>query len=64
MSDEILNYIKDTVDRIETNQDDHTKRIGEVEKWQANANGKISVVAAICTAIGGGIVAVIDYFRH
>ncbi len=64
MSDQILTYIKETVDRIEDNQKDHVKRITEVEKWQANANGKISIIAAICTAIGGGAIAAIDYFRR
>jgi hypothetical protein len=64
MSDEILTYIKDTVTRIETKQDNHDVRIGNVERWQSNADGKITMIAAIGAAIGGGIVAVVDYFRH
>lgn len=64
MSEELLTYIKNSVDRIETKQDKHDERIGAVEKWQSNADGKITIIAAVCAAIGGAIVAVVDYFRH
>lgn len=64
MSDEILTYIKDSVTRIEENQKDHAKRIGDVEKWQANANGKMTVLGAVGIAIGTIFTAVIQSFRH
>lgn len=64
MSDEILSYIKNSVDRIESKQDKHDERIGAVENWQSNADGKITIIAAVCAAIGGTVVAVVDYFRH
>ena len=64
MSDEILTYIKDSVDRIESKQDNHDVRIGKLENWQSNADGKITMVSAIGAAIGGAVVAVFDYFRH
>lgn len=64
MSDEILNYIKGTVDRIEVNQKDHAQRINEVEKWQANANGKITMLGAVGVAIGGIFTAIGQYFKH
>lgn len=64
MSEEILTYIKDSVDRIEAKQDKHDMRIGEVEKWQSNANGKVSMIAAIGIFIGGALTAAADYFRH
>lgn len=64
MSEEILTYIKNTVDRIEENQNDHAKRITEVEKWQANANGKMTMLGAVGVAIGGFFTAFFQYFRH
>lgn len=64
MSDEILTYIKASVDRIEEKQDDHTKRITEVEKWQANAEGKMTMLGAVGVAIGAAFTAVGEYFRH
>lgn len=64
MSDEILKYIKGSVDRIEENQKDHAKRLNEVEKWQANANGKMTMLGIVGVTIGGFCTAIIQYFRH
>ena len=64
MSDEILTYIKETVDRIETKQDTHDIRIRHVENWQSNANGRVSTIGMFCGAIGAAFVGFIDYFRH
>ncbi len=63
MSDEILIYIKDSVTRIEANQKDADKRIRDVEDWQNNANGKISMVGLFGVTIGGSIMAAIEWFR-
>ena len=64
MSDDILDYIKNTVDRIEVKQDKHDERLGSIERWQSDANGKISMIGVIGVAIGGAVTAVITYFRH
>lgn len=64
MSDEILSYIKNTVDRIETKQDKHDERIRTVENWQADANGKITMVGVFGVTLGGFFTAVVEYFRH
>lgn len=64
MSDEILTYIKDTVTRIETKQDKHEERISDVENWQSNANGKMTVLAAVGVAIGGAFASLINYMKH
>lgn len=63
MSDEVLTYIKDTVTRIETKQDKHDERLGEVEKWQANANGKMTILGAVGVAIGTLCTTVLQSFR-
>lgn len=64
MSDEILQYIKDSVDRIESKQDKHDDRLGEVEKWQANASGKMTMLGFVGMAIGGIFTGIAEYFRH
>lgn len=64
MSDEMLNYIKNSVDRIESKQDKHDERIRNVENWQADANGKVTMVGAFGVTLGGVITAVVEYFRH
>lgn len=64
MSDEILNYIKSTVDRIELKQGLQDERIGDLEKWQANANGKMTILSALGVAIGAGLTAAANYFKH
>lgn len=63
MSDEILSYIKDSVDRIEGKQDKHDERIRKVENWQADANGKVTTIGAIGVVMGGIITAVAEYFK-
>ncbi len=64
MSDEILNYIKDTVDRIEVKQDGHDTRLRTVENWQSNASGKMSIIGLIGATIGGILTATVQLFRH
>lgn len=53
MSDEILNYIKDAVDRVEEKLDKHNDRLGIVEKWQSNADGKVTMFGLFCVSLGG-----------
>ena len=64
MADEILEYIKNTVTRIEENQDKQDVRLRDVEKWQNNANGKIGAVATLGVMIGAALTAAADFFRH
>jgi len=63
MSEELLTYIKGSVDRIEAKQDKYEERQRAVETWQADANGKISMVGLFGVTLGGAIMAAIGYFR-
>lgn len=63
MSD-ILEYIKEAVDRIEDKQDKHADRLGHIERWQSNADGKITVIGVLGVAVGGFLTAMIGYFKH
>lgn len=64
MSDDVLNYIKNSVDRIEAKQDKHDERIKDVELWQSNANGKMTMLGAVGVTIGGLLTAAVEYLRH
>lgn len=64
MQDEILEYIKDSVDRIEAKQDKHSDRLNEVERWQSNANGKMTMLSIMGMTIGGLMTGIVEYFRH
>lgn len=64
MSDEVLNYIKNSVDRIEEKQDKHDERLRTIENWQSNANGKMTMISMVGVTIGGLITATVEYFRH
>lgn len=63
MADELLNYIRDSVDRIEGKLDRHDDRINDVEKWQANAAGKVTMLAAVFSALGGFIMWFSGFFH-
>ncbi len=64
MSDALLKYIKESVDRIEDKLDKHDERIGHLENWQHNANGKVTMLGAIGVAIGGFITWLTGIFHH
>lgn len=40
------------------------KRVRKVETWQADANGKITIIGALGVAIGGFITWITDIFKH
>jgi len=40
------------------------KRLRKVEVWQADANGKISIIGAVGVAVGGFITWVSGILRH
>jgi hypothetical protein len=56
MSNDILEYIKDSVDRIESKIDRHDDRIITVERWQSNAEGKVTMVGIFGSLVGGLVV--------
>lgn len=66
MSDplQLLNYIKEAVDRVEGKIDGHDERIRKTESWQANADGKITAFGAAGVAIGGLITWIASFFKH
>ncbi len=53
MSEELLRYIKESVDRIEDKQDSHAQDISNIKQWQSNIDGKITMVGIFGVAIGG-----------
>ncbi len=64
MSDETLQYIKEAVDRIEAKQDKHGDRIVGIERWQSNADGKMTMLGIVCAGVGAVAASVVTYFRH
>lgn len=63
MSEEVLNYIKKSVDRIEDNQIDHAKRIGELERWQSNSDGKQTMLGMVGVCAGAVIAGIVEWVR-
>lgn len=43
---------------------DINTRVNSVEKWQANADGKITMFGVFCMVIGGVIVWITNLFKH
>ncbi len=64
MSDDILEYIKETVTRIENKQDTHDTRLRAVERWQNDAGGKITMLSAIGVVMGAALAAAADFFKR
>lgn len=68
MSDDITQIILDELreHRKESN-DRHVaidKRVRKVENWQAEANGKITIIGTVGVAVGGIVTWLTDVFRH
>lgn len=63
MSTETLEYIKETVTRIEMKLDSHDTRIRSVENWQSNANGKITAFGIAGVLVGGAVTYLTDLFK-
>ena len=61
--DQLLRYIKEAVDRIEKKQDKHEERIGLLERWQSDANGKITASVMFSAGIAAVLTGLIEYFR-
>jgi hypothetical protein len=64
MQDDVLQYIKESVTRIEKNQDAQDIRLRALESWQSTANGKIGAVASIGVIVGAALAAASNFFKH
>ena len=66
MSDpiQLLNYIKEAVDRVEGKIDGHDERLRTVENWQSKTDGKITMFGVLCTTAGGAFAWIVSLFKH
>lgn len=64
MTDHLLEYIKEAVDRIETKLDKHDERLRKTEDWQSNANGKITAFGLVGVFLGSVVTWATDLFKH
>lgn len=61
MSDEISNII---LEELRALRSDLAPRVNAVEKWQSNADGKITMFGIFCVTIGGMISWVVSILKH
>lgn len=52
------------LESIERKIDDLAPRVHRVEKWQDQADGRISMFGMMCAGIGALITAAVGFFKH
>lgn len=66
-NDIILQYLQSIEGKIDNMLDkliSHDTRIGDTEKWQSNADGKVTAIGVICVALGGIISWIVGLVKH